>query len=178
MKPRSRVSPVSVLDPVDKSSSVLSDATVVGSEKLKPLVTVGDTVNNPALIHIRKQIEDLYAVCGPLNSKAVHNYLSNPNDVNGRLLAAWAKFGRNDRCRSVRIDLKGAAKTTLSPLGFACLISYARAWLDESELRAFAGQQAQPPAAQSPDDGSKRRQQGQLQPPPDLASGRRSRKRK
>jgi len=177
MKPRSRVSPVSVLSPVDKSSFVLSDATVVGSEKLKPLTTVGDAVNSPALIHIRRQIEELFTACGPLNSQVVHRYLSNPNDDDGRMLAAWAKCGRNDRGRTVRIDLKTTAATTLSPLGFACLIAYARAWLDEAELRVYAEQQAQQPAARSPDGESKHPPQGQLQPPPDLASGRRSRKR-
>jgi hypothetical protein len=71
------------------------------------------------------------------------------------LLDAWARCGRNDHQRTVDIRLNEQARRTMTPLGLACLVSYARAWLDEAEAReaeltAMARSICHPPCGGSP----------------------------
>lgn len=141
------------------------------------LAVGGEGVNNPTVVHIRKQLERLFNGCSPLDSNAVRQYLQTPTSENSMMLEAWSRCGRADRGRTISLDLSAAARSTVTPFGIACLICYARAWIDEAEAIALA--EAQPVAQKSPvaDTPPRRQPQGSTRLPHARESAKRSRKR-
>ena len=92
---------------------------------------------------MRKELAKLYAGCEPTSAARVRMYLDQPDPDSAKLIDAWRKCGRNDRTRTMDIHLSEVARRTLTPLGWACLIAYAQAWLDEAEaIEAAATAQA------------------------------------
>jgi hypothetical protein len=135
-----------------------SKAISVSCGETDQCVRVGIDVNKAALIHIRHQLDSLLTDSSqPIGSSAA-DYLANPNQMDQVLLEGWAKCGRNDRRRSAAIDLNQTLRTTVSPLGRACLIAYCRAWLDEAEFSEQQGQQSGQPPSPFPDGGRTRQQ--------------------
>jgi hypothetical protein len=130
---RESQSPVSVLRPVDKARKSATPVAATTSAPSNLPTTYERPVNESALLAVRKQLEHLYTVNSPDIHKRVCDYLDNAEGANRMLLDSWAAYGRRDRQRTVDLRLNAAAQSTITPLGFACLISYARAWVDEAE---------------------------------------------
>jgi hypothetical protein len=129
--------PVSVLRGGDKASNSVSPVAASTCTDTGKGTTCEQSVSECALLSVRKQLEQLYTA----NSPDIHNrvlaYLDAVEGADAQLVAAWGAYGRRDRQRTVDLRLNDVAKRTISPLGFACLISYARAWVDEAEAIAL-----------------------------------------
>lgn len=138
MSRKKSVHPVSVLGPVDSESSSLTLAPTDACEATGSGQLCEESVSESALASVRKQLTDLYASCSPANSARVQEYLAKEEGPDAGLILAWSRYGRADRGRTVDLHLNEVARQTVSPLGYACLIAYARAWLDESEARLNA----------------------------------------
>jgi len=82
---------------------------------------------------IRKQLEGLFTGYSPDFGSRVNKILQHSPPTDQATLDAWIRIGHGDAVRSPRIDLIRANESTMSPLGVACLISYARGYLDELE---------------------------------------------
>jgi len=79
---------------------------------------------------IRKQLEGLFSGYSPAFGDAVHEILGKTESNTQAMLQAWRRIGHNDAFRNPRVDLLRANESTMSPMGVACLISYARGYLD------------------------------------------------
>jgi len=95
-------------------------------------------VHYKAVIHVREQLDGLFAGCSPAIRIVIGQYLDTPREEDRWLLDAWEKCGRHDLGRSLKLDLTSTARSTLTALGVACLIRYCRGWLDEAEARTEA----------------------------------------
>lgn len=58
------------------------------------------------------------------------------------MIHAWAECGRRDHTREPQITLNPTALETVTPLGLACLVAYARAWIDEEQAAIARAQKA------------------------------------
>lgn len=127
------INPVSVLGAVNSVQKSVTPAPAAACATSPSEQTCAQSVNECALSTIRKQLADLYASCSPTNSNRVREYLDMTEGPDAGLIKAWAHYGRRDRARTVDLRLNEVASKTVSPLGYACLIAYATAWLDEAE---------------------------------------------
>lgn len=159
------INPVSVLRAVNKTNNSASPAIATASAEETKRVTSALHENNQALIHMRAELHNLLTGCSPLDNRAVHEYLVNASPLDRLMIEAWAKCGRNDRKRTMNINLTESAKKTMTPLGLACLVSYARAWIDETEARD-AELRAQVRLLGLPADDASRHQSRDPSPPP------------
>lgn len=120
---------------MDKSKKVASDVTTAPCNAPSLLTTIPDSVNNPAIQEVQDQLHKILTGCSPEQFTAIHVHLSNPTESDRMMLEAWARCGRNDRQRTVNLNVTEAARRTLTPMGLACLVTYARAWVDEAIAR-------------------------------------------
>lgn len=102
------------------------------------LITRRIAEDNRALINIREEADKLFTGRDQVTNDRVKAYLELTEGPDAMLLNAWRRCGQKDRARTIKINLSSVARTTMSPLGIACLIAYSRAWLDEAEARAAA----------------------------------------
>lgn len=65
----------------------------------------------------------------------VHKHLTDPTPSDRVMIEAWAACGRKDSCRKFRLQISEEARKTMTPLGIACLIAYARAYVDALEAQ-------------------------------------------
>jgi len=128
--------PVSVLGPVDNANNSATTCAAGSCDERTKVISGEYQVNKDAITSVRKQLTQLFAACEPVIHNRVSVYLAMTEGPDAQLIAAWSRFGRADRQRTVDLRLNDVAKRTISPLGFACLIAYARAWLDEAESMA------------------------------------------
>lgn len=128
--------------------------------------TPPDAVNNTALRELRDATNNLLAACDPVVLIHVKHYLETPAEPDRWLLDAWEKIGRRDAGRRTSVDLRAAAARTLTPLGIACLVRYARAWSDELEAQLWAVSAARRSSSPPPDGGRKSRTEGPPRKPP------------
>jgi len=89
---------------------------------------------------IRKQLDGLFSGYSPDFGTRVNQILQHSQTTDQTMLDGWSKVGHGDAVRSPRIDLIRANESTMSPLGVACLISYARGYLDELETMQSVAQ--------------------------------------
>jgi hypothetical protein len=82
--------------------------------------------------------------CSQAFQARVHEYLTAAKQSDQMMLDAWTRIGHQDCLRSPRVDLLKTNEQTMSPLGVACLISYARGWLDEIDRTNAAKAAAKP----------------------------------
>jgi len=100
---------------------------------------------------IRKQLDGLFTGYSPAFGSRVNEILQHSPPTDQAMLDAWSRIGHGDAVRSPRIDLLRANESTMSPLGVACLISYARGYLDELEtMQSIAQRLLTPPAPLPP----------------------------
>lgn len=99
------------------------------------LITGQYQVLNKNLMRTREQLSGLFAGCSPEHNDTIHQYLESPAEEDRWLLDGWAKCGRNDHGRSIRVELSEIGRNTVSPFGVACLVRYCRGWIDEAESR-------------------------------------------
>ena len=155
--------PVSVLRAVDKPKNSAKSLAAHACKESGMSTTPANVVDNHALVHIRADLHNLFAGCSPLDNRAIHQYLTSPSDADRMMLDAWARCGRNDRKRTVDLRLTEIARKTMTPLGLACLITYARAWIDEAESRAAELTAQVRSLGLAADGASKRQRQGPRQ---------------
>lgn len=127
--------PSPVLGPVNKANKSVNPSTAATSKNGSSEQPCGLGEGSRELLAVRKQLEQLLTTYSPAANPDIHRYLENPPEADRILLDAWAKCGRNDRQRSIDLRLTDVARSTMSPLGIACLIRYARGWVDEAETR-------------------------------------------
>lgn len=163
MTRKKSVRPVSVLRGVNTVNKSRKPTKLKGSTPPTTLTTTSIAVDNPQLIRIRGELDRLFASCSPLDSKAVRKYLSCASSADQMMLDAWARCGREDRKRTVNLSLTEAARRTITPMGIACLVSYARAWIDEAEAQQLAITAVASSSSPSADGGSTRRGSGRPQ---------------
>lgn len=82
---------------------------------------------------VRRQLDGLFTGYSPAFGARVNEILDHSPPTDVAMLEAWSRIGHGDAARGPRIDLIRANEATMSPLGVACLINYARGYLDELE---------------------------------------------
>lgn len=165
MSRKKSVSPVSVLGAVDTGNNSVSSTPAAACSGSGSEQSCAQSVNECALADVRKQLADLFASCPPLIGNRVHEYLAMTEGPDAALIGAWSAYGRRDRSRTVDLRLAEVARRTVSPLGYACLIAYARAWLDEAEALAEQARQAARRCCPASDSATTRQPQGTSRPP-------------
>lgn len=120
---------------MDKSKKSARISIPVTSDDSAESITCELAVHSKAMTQLRTELNQLFTGCSPLENTRVSHYLEKAEGSDRMLLDAWAKCGRNDHRRTVDIRLTEQARRTMTSLGLACLVAYARAWLDESEAR-------------------------------------------
>jgi hypothetical protein len=125
--------PVSVLDPVNSLHKLLTPSVDEGYRTESTPIDCALDVYKARLIHTRQELHNLFSGCTPLDNRLIHQYLNKPSTADQMMLDAWAKCGRNDQERTVDLRIGDTARRTMTPLGLACLIRYARAWIDAAE---------------------------------------------
>jgi hypothetical protein len=123
---------------MDKANNSPKAPTATPSSVPNVGITCGNDENNAALLKIRGSIDRLFTGCDPVIHDQIQRHLAQESGDVALMLSAWRKCGRADRGRSIELDLSETAKRTMSPLGLACLVAYAQAWLDETESRVAA----------------------------------------
>ena len=98
---------------------------------------------------INKQLAGLFTGYSPAFGDRVNEILQHSPPTDQAMLDAWARIGHGDAIRSPRIDLIHANESSVSPLGVACLISYARGYLDELETIQASTRAAMTPPVSS-----------------------------
>jgi len=170
----SEVHPV-LLRGEEKSNNSATPAIAAPSKRSKGGTTCEQPAREAAAHTIRMQLASLFTGCSLLDSAAVQRHLDSPSDADRILLDAWAKCGRGDRSRTLTLQLTPIAKKTMTPLGLACLVRYARAWLDAHE-EAEALRAAQLRSLNLAEgDGSRRQRQDPKRKSRGPATGRRRR---
>ena len=95
-------------------------------------------VNESLLVSIRKELTTLPTCSSQVINRQVHEHLTEPTTDNARMLDAWERCGRADFRRQLPVKFRNVIKETFSALGIACLVRYARGYLDEAEAATAA----------------------------------------
>lgn len=91
----------------------------------------------------RRAVEKLLTDISPELHDQVTRLLTGAQADPTGLVGIWSKAGERDHTRSLNLDVGKAAKNTMTPLGLACLLAYARTWLDtHDQAQAQALRQA------------------------------------
>lgn len=130
---RSKGSNTPVLSPVDSVSNPENTFFPTGKEAFPSQAEREQEVRRLRIVSVNKVLASLLAGLSPADHQLVHNYLEHPSAAASAMLDAWARCGRGDGARQPSIDMTRTAKATLTPLGVACLVRYARAWVDAAE---------------------------------------------
>lgn len=155
--------PTPVLRAVKKPNNPATACSTAGK-----VITAGKQLcelrlDDPRIREVHESINLLLTVGSPDYQQALHRYLHDPSEKDTYLLNAWAKCGANDRARTINLRMTDIARSSMTPLGVACLITYARAWLAEHENRLIAS----PPVAGSTTTQAARLPQPELLPEPE-----------
>lgn len=120
---------------MDQTKKSVSISIPVTSDASAESITCELAAHSKAMTQLRTELHQIFTGCSPMENTRVSHYLEKAEGSDRMLLDAWAKCGRSDRRRTVDIRLTEQARRTMTSLGLACLVAYARAWLDESEAR-------------------------------------------
>jgi len=170
----SEVHPV-LLRGMEKSNNLITPAAAPPSTPNDGGTTGEQPARDNDAHTIRTQLAEIFTGCSQLDAAALHRHLADPTDAVRPLLDAWAKCGRGDRSRTLKLQLTPIAKRTMTPLGLACLVRYARAWLDAHEEAELLREQSVRSLKLSEGGGSRRPRQGPKKRTRDQATGRRRR---
>jgi len=116
---------------VDKSRKSTNSATAGPCAHAGRPITCEQPASNSPAVSYPPVLPDLFAGCSPDVMTRAKRVLDQAQGMDRALLDGWRKVGREDARRPARPDWKRAAGTTMSPLGIACLLEYARAYEDE-----------------------------------------------
>lgn len=89
--------------------------------------------------------------------REVERYLHAPAGTDIYLLDAWERVGRKDAARSSRVSFTRTTASTMTPLGLACLVRYARGFADERDALKMVKELA-PGLSRPSRDGESKRQ--------------------
>lgn len=129
-----KISPV--LRPVHKARKSAKSHIARPSARRKRRNCGEEGVNKPRVRSYCPTEGELFAACDPLIDQLVRHYLDAPPAQWAGFLDAWEQCGRRDFRSGQAVNVKQTARNTMTPLGLACLIRYARGY--EDELQALA----------------------------------------
>lgn len=140
-----------VLGLVNNATNVVTAAGITTSQ-VQMCVQLGVQSGISARVRlVRKQLDGLFTGYSPAFGDKVHEILGRTEGNDAAMLDAWSRIGHKDAQRSPRIDLLRANESTMSPVGVACLISYARGYLDELEtIQAATSAAVKAPESSTP----------------------------
>lgn len=122
-----------VLSPVNKARKRRSSSkqpTSGGPDGAQPCE---QPVDEKLLADIRASLTTLPTCSSQVINTRVHDYLTQPSTNDRHMLDAWELCGRGDFRRRQPVKFRHVEREVLSALGIACLIRYARGYLDEAE---------------------------------------------
>lgn len=93
--------------------------------------TCARPVNNRARFGYTPAMPELFAGCSPEVMARAKEYVDHATGTDRALLDGWCKVGREDAHRPARPAWSQTATRTMTALGIACLLQYARAFDDE-----------------------------------------------
>lgn len=71
----------------------------------------------------------------PETHQAVHTLLADPSEGKVQMLNAWRFCAQRDLEHGRAVDLAATAKRVETPFGVACLVAYAKAYVEAAETR-------------------------------------------
>lgn len=122
-----------VLSPVNKAKKHRTPTKKAGSDAPKSEQPSEQPVDEKLLADIRASLTTLPTCSTQVINTRVHDYLTNPCTNDKHMLDAWERCGRGDFRRRQPVKFRHVEREVLSALGIACLIRYARGYLDEAE---------------------------------------------
>lgn len=125
--------PLPVLRPVKKAKQSVTTSFSLTSDELNSVQSCERAVNEKLLADIRTSLTTLPTCSSRVINTAVHQHLTAPTTDNAMLLDGWEKCGRGDFQRKMPVKFRHIEKEVFTALGIACLIRYARGYLDEAE---------------------------------------------
>lgn len=122
-----------VLGPVNKAKHARSKPTAGTSDGSGTRATCEQPVSKTRVRYYSPSSTEILTAIDPVVLRVVHQYLDSPPDKDRMFLDAWERCGRNDAHHGCRVLCSSQARNTMTPLGLACLVRYARGFEDERQ---------------------------------------------
>lgn len=120
-----------VLRPVSKANNSTSASQSAPCAQVEKGTTCAQAVNNFSACAYPPVLPDLFAGCAQEVMTRAKEHVDHATGTDRALLDGWRKVGREDAHRPRRPEWRRAAANSMTPLGIACLLEYARAYEDE-----------------------------------------------
>jgi hypothetical protein len=127
-----------VLSPVNKANNELISTNAETYHTSRWELIGEQPVNIPNAQVVHKVLTELQTGHSPEFSRQVEEYLTATEGNDAHLIQAWSRIGHEDWKRQPSASLSAAARTTMTPLGIACLVAYARGYEDEDQAHKVA----------------------------------------
>lgn len=125
-----------------KSNKSVKPRPVDASDKPPEGITCELPEGQKRINSVESAIHRLLDACPQQVVSRLNDYLRETDTEAATLIYAWAECGRRDHQRTPDLVLCPTALRTVTPLGLACLVAYARAWIDEEQAIIARAQQA------------------------------------
>jgi len=122
-----------VLRKVHKAEKAANIATAAHKARCKLSLTCEQAVDNTRARKYPPSIPELFTAVDPLVLRVVRGYLEEPSAGDAMMLDAWERVGRLDAARNPRFEITANHLRSMTPLGIACLVRYARGFEDERQ---------------------------------------------
>lgn len=119
-----------------KAKKRIKRVLVAPSDAQKCEQACAQPVPEKLLAQIRAQLTTLPTCSSQDINTRVGEYLTHASGNDLYMLDAWEKCGRADFKRGLPVKFQNVCREVLTALGIACLIRYARGYLDEAEAHA------------------------------------------
>lgn len=122
-----------LLRSVNKSKKLPSAAAATKSVKRRKCTTRGQRGASKTTHNVPLLFPDLFTGVDALVMRHVTEHLERPTQSDAMMLDAWERVGRQDAGRGQRAGYRNTIGKSMTPLGIACLIRYARGYQDQLE---------------------------------------------
>jgi hypothetical protein len=159
---------------VNKANNSVTRIKSMTNTETEILAAGAQAAGNALIARTQRELAALLTACSPDINNAVALYLEKTSGPEAAQLNAWRTVGQRDAKRNFDLNLNETARRTVSSLGMACLIAYARAWLDEHDAQQPAFKVPVGSSAHFLDDAPKCRPRGPRRAPRGRTNGEHS----
>lgn len=145
-----------VLRPVNNAKAKPTAAKSAPSRRGGKGTTCAQHEDNLQTSYCPPAIDQISAACHPSALARLGVYLADPPPADAEMLNAWERVGREDAKRGGAPRWRPAGNQTLTALGLACLVRYARGFEDEAQAVAVRAAAELERSSLAPDDESRR----------------------
>lgn len=144
-----------LLGTVNNAKAKRTTAKSAASRRRGKGTTCAQQADNLQTSYCPPAIDQISASCHPSALARLGVYLADPPAADAHMLDAWERVGREDAKRGGAPRWRPAGNQTLTALGLACLVRYARGFEDEAQGIAVKAAAALESSSLAPDGESK-----------------------